>query len=148
MKNILFGALVAGSFSQSGAAPSASPSGRDSVEGSMFFNWVPVALAWTNSLPQESLVPNLPELPDPVWQTKLGAPVYAAAALRDGIAYVGTSGGLFHAIEASNGTFVSAGPLPLAERFTVRPATGAKVRVDCSQRQIQWADEFIPNVAR
>ncbi len=43
--------------------------------------------------------------PAPRWQTMLGAPVYAAPAVRDGVAYVGTSGGIFNAIDLQDGSF-------------------------------------------
>lgn len=78
----------------------------DSLQGTMFFNRLPLSLARTDSLPAEVAVPDLPRGPGPAWQVKLGAPLYAAAALRDGISYVGTSGGMFHAIDATSGTFI------------------------------------------
>ena len=81
------------------------PSG-DTLRGTLFSTRVPVSLTRSRSLPAEVPVPNLPRGPGPIWQVKLGAPIYAAAALRDGNVYVGTSGGLFHAINGSNGKFV------------------------------------------
>ena len=78
----------------------------DTLKGTLFFNHVPIALTRTRSLPHEVPVPRLPTGPGPSWQTKLGAAIYAESAMRDGIAYVGTSGGMFHAINASTGAFV------------------------------------------
>jgi outer membrane protein assembly factor BamB len=37
---------------------------------------------------------------------KLGAPIYAPAAVRDGIAYIGTTGGMFYAVSLADGKFV------------------------------------------
>jgi cyclase len=77
----------------------------DTLRGPLFFNRVPMTLTRASSLPSEVPVPSLPAGPGPSWQLKLGAPIYAEAALRDGIAYVGTSGGMFHAIDATSGSF-------------------------------------------
>ncbi|HYI12833.1 MAG TPA: PQQ-binding-like beta-propeller repeat protein [Thermoanaerobaculia bacterium] len=66
----------------------------------------PMRLQRTEELPQEVPVPaNLPKGPAPRWQTKLGGMVYAAVAVRDGIAYVGTTGGVFNAVHMKDGTF-------------------------------------------
>jgi outer membrane protein assembly factor BamB len=51
-------------------------------------------------------VPDLPRGPGPSWRAKLGASIHAPAAIRDGIAYVGTSGGMFYAVNLANGGFV------------------------------------------
>jgi outer membrane protein assembly factor BamB len=78
----------------------------DTLLGALFFSRVPVTLTRTTELPSEVPVPDLPLGPEPSWRVKLAAPIYAAAALREGIAYVGTSGGMFHAIDAETGTFL------------------------------------------
>lgn len=78
----------------------------DTLQGTMFFNRVPLTLTRSDTLPSEVPVPELPAGPGPAWQVKLGAPIYAQAVVRDGMAYVGTSGGLFHAIAESDGRFV------------------------------------------
>ncbi|HEU5219375.1 MAG TPA: PQQ-binding-like beta-propeller repeat protein [Gemmatimonadales bacterium] len=78
----------------------------DSLTGTLYGTNVPVSLTRTNTLPHELPVPRLPPGPGPRWQTKLGAPIYAAVALQDGVAYVGTSGGMFYAIDQSSGAFV------------------------------------------
>jgi outer membrane protein assembly factor BamB len=64
----------------------------------------PVALYRTKTLPAEVPVPNLPKGPGPKWQVKLAAPIWATAALRDGVAYVGTTGGIFHAVRIKDGS--------------------------------------------
>jgi outer membrane protein assembly factor BamB len=66
-----------------------------------------ILLARTDELPREVPVPtNLPRGPEPLWQTKLGGTVYAPVAVRDGIAYIGTTGGVFNAVNVKDGTFV------------------------------------------
>lgn len=60
----------------------------------------------TTSLPTEPPVPtDLPTGPAPRWKTPLGAAIYAAPAVRDGVAYVGTSGGIFNAVKIADGSF-------------------------------------------
>ncbi|HEY0372647.1 MAG TPA: PQQ-binding-like beta-propeller repeat protein [Thermoanaerobaculia bacterium] len=67
----------------------------------------PIRLRRTDTMPHDSPVPtNLPRGPEPAWQTKLGGSVYAAVAVRDGIAYIGTTGGVFNAVNVKDGTFV------------------------------------------
>jgi outer membrane protein assembly factor BamB len=66
----------------------------------------PVELERTTELPREMPVPELPSGPGPKWRTKLGGAIYAPVALRDGVAYVGTTGGMFYAIRLSDGAFL------------------------------------------
>ncbi|MGZ4807923.1 MAG: outer membrane protein assembly factor BamB family protein [Thermoanaerobaculia bacterium] len=76
----------------------------DKLDGTMSGLKAPMSLARTQSLPSEVPVPDLPKGPGPLWQVKLAAPIYAAAAIRDGVAYVGTTGGVFHAVNTKDGT--------------------------------------------
>ena len=76
------------------------------LEGTYFSIPVPITLARTSSLPAEAPVPDLPRGPGPKWQAKLGGAIYAPAAARDGVAYVGTAGGMFYAISLADGKFV------------------------------------------
>jgi outer membrane protein assembly factor BamB len=76
------------------------------LSGTLFATNVPVVLERTTKLPAEVPVPDVPRGPGPRWATMLGAPIYAPAALRDGVAYVGTSGGMFYAVRLSDGAFV------------------------------------------
>jgi outer membrane protein assembly factor BamB len=69
------------------------------------FGKTPIALHRVDTLPSEPPMPVLSAGPGPKWQTKLASPIYARAALRDGVAYVGTSGGEFHAIDLKDGSF-------------------------------------------
>jgi outer membrane protein assembly factor BamB len=63
------------------------------------------ALTRTAALPTEAPVPELPRGPGPKWQVKLGGAIYAPAALRDGFAYVGTTGGVLDAVSLKDGSF-------------------------------------------
>lgn len=74
------------------------------VDG-VLFGGAPITLHRVDTLPSEPPMPELSNGPGPKWQTKLATPIYARAALRDGVAYVGTSGGEFHAIDLSDGSF-------------------------------------------
>jgi outer membrane protein assembly factor BamB len=76
------------------------------LEGTLYPIPVPISLTRTAALPSEVPVPDLPHGPGPKWQTKLGAPIYAPAAVRDGMAYVGTSGGMFYAVSLADGKSV------------------------------------------
>lgn len=76
------------------------------LEGTYFPLKAPISLERTDRLPAETPVPDLPRGPGPRWTAKLGAAIYAPAAIRDGVAYVGTSGGLVSAIDLRDGAFV------------------------------------------
>ncbi len=77
---------------------------NDDVDGVMFAT-TPLTLHRVSTLPSEAPMPHLSAGPGPKWKTKLASPVYARAALRDGVAYVGTTGGEFHAINMRDGNF-------------------------------------------
>lgn len=77
---------------------------NDEVDGTML-GGAPLTLHRVDTLPSEPPMPVLSAGPGPKWQTKLASPIYARAALRDGVAYVGTSGGNFHAIDLKDGGF-------------------------------------------
>jgi outer membrane protein assembly factor BamB len=85
------------------------------LEGSFLGPPMPISLKRTESLPSEIPVPDLPKGPGPKWQAKLGGAIYAPAAVRDGVAYVGTTAGIFYAIDVRDGsiiwTFVAGRPL-------------------------------------
>ncbi len=66
----------------------------------------PIELARTDHLPSEVPVPKFPTGPGPRRRTQLCAAIYAPAAVRDGIAYVGTTGGMFDAIELKSASYV------------------------------------------
>ena len=74
------------------------------ADGVMLGNF-PLTLHRVDTLPSEPPMPAVSAGPGPKWQTKLATPIYARAALRDGVVYVGTSGGEFHAIDMKDGSF-------------------------------------------
>ncbi len=78
----------------------------DKLEGTFFPLKAPISLIRVENLPVEKAVPELPKGPDPKWRAKLGGAIYAPAAVRDGIAYVGTTTGIFNAINIKDGSFV------------------------------------------
>jgi len=87
----------------------------ETLEGTFSSLNDPMTLRRTHAMPSEVPVPDLPAGPEPLWQTKLAAPIYAAAALRDGMAYLGTTGGVLHAVRVKDGsiawTFSAGRPL-------------------------------------
>jgi outer membrane protein assembly factor BamB len=76
------------------------------LEGTYLPLGAPISLQRTRTLPKEMPVPALPAGPAPKWQVKLGGSIFAPAAVRDGIAYVGTTGGMFYAVSLKDGSFV------------------------------------------
>ena len=76
------------------------------IEGKYMPLHDPMSLRRADSLPAEVPVPDLPAGPGPRWQTKLGGEIWAAAAVRDSVAYVGTTGGIFNAVSLRDGSFI------------------------------------------
>jgi hypothetical protein len=81
--------------------------------GGVMFGQTPLTLRRVETLPSEPRMPPLSAGPGPKWQTKLATAIYARAALRDGVAYVGTSGGEFYAIDMKDGGFKWTSPAGL-----------------------------------
>ena len=78
----------------------------DTIDGVFSDPAYPIRLSRATTLPTEPPIPDLPTGPSPLWRTKLGGPVYAAVATRDGVAYVGTTGGAMNAVRVADGKFV------------------------------------------
>lgn len=57
-----------------------------------------------HTLPVEADPPKLPPGPQPAWRTRLGGLVYASPAVADGVAYIGSSGGVFQAVNVADGS--------------------------------------------
>jgi outer membrane protein assembly factor BamB len=76
------------------------------LQGTYILPSSPIVLERTEKLPSEVPVPDLPRGPGPKWLAKLGGSICAAVAVRDGVAYVGTTGGIFNAINVRDGSFV------------------------------------------
>ncbi len=84
---------------------------RDHVEGTWFPLKAPLTMARVAQLPTEAPMPDLPKGPGPKWRTQLGGAIFAPAAVRDGVAYLGTSSGVFNAINVKDGSFAWAVPV-------------------------------------
>lgn len=87
----------------------------DKLEGTYFILNAPAQLERTEKLPAEVPLPELARGPEPKWQTKLGGAIYGTAELRENIAYVGSTNGMFYAVDSRDGkivwTFVAGRPL-------------------------------------
>jgi outer membrane protein assembly factor BamB len=59
-----------------------------------------------DALSAEPPVPDLPSGPEPKWQTRLGGTVYASPVVANGIAYIGTTGGVLNAVDTRDGKSV------------------------------------------
>jgi len=67
---------------------------------------VPIELHRVDRLPTQPPVPVLPTGPGPRWQTRLNGQAFASPVVADGVAYVGTTGGVFQAVAVRDGSFV------------------------------------------
>lgn len=66
----------------------------------------PATLRRAEALPQAPAPPAVPTGPGPRWQTRLGGQVFASPVVHGHVVYVGTTGGVFNAVDARDGTFV------------------------------------------
>jgi outer membrane protein assembly factor BamB len=78
----------------------------DRLEGTVGRTNVPLALRRVENLPQQEPIPALPTGSGPRWQTRLSGQVFASPVVVDNVAYVGTTGGVFNAVNASDGSYV------------------------------------------
>jgi outer membrane protein assembly factor BamB len=75
----------------------------DSLTGTYFSLKAPITLHRTKKLPADVPLPKLPTGPGPRWRLALGGSIYARAAVRDGMAYVGTTGAILYAVSLNDG---------------------------------------------
>ena len=75
----------------------------DTLTGSYPGPRSPASLHRVDRLPAETPIPELPTGPAPLWQTRLNGQVYAAPIVADDVAYIGTTGGAFYAVETKKG---------------------------------------------
>ncbi len=54
-------------------------------------------------LPSAAPIPDVPAGPEPVWQTRLNGQIFASPAVFDGKVYIGTTGGVFNAVDGRSG---------------------------------------------
>lgn len=83
----------------------------DRLTGTYFPLKAPIELHRTDKLPAEVSVPDFPKGPGPKWRAKLGGGIYAPVAVRDGVAYVGTTTGIFNAVNVNDGSSAWAVPV-------------------------------------
>ena len=78
--------------------------GHLTVTGLLGEKDAPVTLARSTHLPARPAALYPPQGPGPRWKVRLGGPIFATAAVRDGVAYVGNSDGVMFAIALADGT--------------------------------------------
>ena len=66
----------------------------------------PATLKRVKRLPKELDPPDVPTGPEPRWQTRLNGQVYASPVVHEGIAYIGSSGGVFNAVDTRDGSLL------------------------------------------
>jgi outer membrane protein assembly factor BamB len=75
----------------------------DSLSGTFATGRLPVRLHRGGTFPQPPARIAAPVAPAPAWTRSLGASAWASPTARDGIVYIGTIDGAFHAIRADHG---------------------------------------------
>ncbi len=85
------------------------------LRGSFALAELPVVLRPGSAFPDAPPVAALPAAPSPRWRLALGAAAWASPVVHDGVVYIGTVDGRFHAIRAADGerlwTWVGTAPL-------------------------------------
>ena len=64
---------------------------------------LPMTLVRGEAFPPKPHAPAWPDPPSLLWQYEMGAGTWAAPVVADGVVYIGTSAGVFHAVCAGNG---------------------------------------------
>lgn len=108
---------------------------RDHVEGTFFPLHAPLTMQRVAQLPTEAPLPDFPAGPGPTWRTKLGGAIFAPVAVRDGVAYVGTTSGVFNAVNLRDGSFAWAVPVGRPV-FAEALATDDAVFVTCDSGEL------------
>jgi len=75
----------------------------DALAGTLAAPRLPVKLHRGTAFAPEPPEPEYPAPPAPAWTHPLGAPAWASPVAREGIVYVGTTDGAFHAVRADDG---------------------------------------------
>ncbi len=78
----------------------------DSLEGTLPGPNSPASFKRVRKLPAEAPPPRVPPGPAARWQARLGGQVYASPIVAGGVAYVGTTGGVFNAVSTRDGSLV------------------------------------------
>ena len=117
------------------------------------------SLARVDALPTRQPIPSFPRGPEPRWQARLAGQVYAGPVVRDGVAYVGTTGGVLDAIKVADGeevwAFAAGAPiygcaLATPDAVYVVADNGFLFKVDRANDQELWrydlGDARVPRV--
>jgi outer membrane protein assembly factor BamB len=78
----------------------------DRLTGTFGPGKLPVALVRGGSFASAPPSPAFPAPPVPLWSRDLGSPTWAPPVVADGLVYVGTQDGKFHAVRSSDGTAI------------------------------------------
>ncbi len=130
------------------------------LRGTLGGSKAPIELHRTHSLPSDARIPTgLPKGPGPRWRAQLGASIWGTVAIRDRVAYVGTAGGVFHAVNVDDGglrwTFTAGRPI-FGEALATEDAiyfvcdNGYLFKLDRANGQEKWrydlGDARVPRV--
>ncbi|HWN42296.1 MAG TPA: PQQ-binding-like beta-propeller repeat protein [Thermoanaerobaculia bacterium] len=66
----------------------------------------PASFQRVSKLPGPAPIPDVPTGPAPAWQTRLNGQIFASPAVFEGKVYIGTTGGVFNAVDAKTGKLV------------------------------------------
>jgi outer membrane protein assembly factor BamB len=75
----------------------------DRLEGTYPGPNSPAIFRRTDSWPEGIPIPDVPAGPAPAWQTRLNGQIFASPAVFEGKVYLGTTGGVFNALDARDG---------------------------------------------
>ena len=114
----------------------------DTLMGTFANPLLRVELRRAGELPPVPALPPLPPAPAIAWSRALGAKIWASPIAADGIVYVGTADGKFHAVRAADGGEVWqwAGPHPLFGEALVTGDSVCFVDEDCELVSLARAD--------
>lgn len=76
----------------------------DVITGTFGLGKLPLRLTRGGTFSAKPAAVTYPEAPAPLWSFAMGAGTWAPPVAADGVVYVGTSSGLFHAVNAADGT--------------------------------------------
>ncbi len=119
----------------------------DQLTGTSFNPLLQVALHRGTASVAAPALPDLPPAPPPSWTHSLGAETWASPVARDGVVYVGSADGKFHAVRATDGSEVWtwAGPhplygeaLPTEDSLYFLDESSELVSLRRSDGQLQW----------
>lgn len=108
----------------------------------------PATFKRTGRLPQETPPPKLPAGPALRWEARLGGQAYASPVVADGVAYIGTTGGVVNAIDTRDGktrwTYAAGAPIYASvavsgDAVYVVADDGELRRLDRGDGKLRWS---------